>query len=109
MSSGSQVVVVASVEVKPGSEDAALEIFSETIRRTHDEAGCLNYALHRDEDNPQRFVLIERWTSQVALENHTLQPYVTDLLARIAEHLAGPPAIHRCSPMPIGDEVKGTL
>src|SRR5829696_3438443 len=102
MNSGSQVVVVASVEVKPGSEDAALEIFSDTIRQTHDEAGCLSYALHRDNDNPQRYVIVERWTSQVALEHHGMQPYVKTLFEKIGEHLAGPPSIWRTTPMPVG-------
>ena len=40
------------------------------IEPTHAEAGCLAYALHRGSDDPQRFVLVERWASREDLDAH---------------------------------------
>ena len=109
MSSSSQVVVVVTVTVKDGRADEALELFADTIRQTHDEAGCLTYAVHRDLDEPNRFVLIERWTSSVAMEAHVQQPYVSHLFERVGDLLDGSPTIIRTAPVPVGDPVKGTL
>jgi quinol monooxygenase YgiN len=109
MSSSSQVVVVITLVVKPGKEDVALAACEAAIGKTHDEAGCLSYALHRDLDEPRRFVLVERWTSSVAMESHTQQPYVAELYASAADLLDEPPTLHRTSPVPMGDPMKGVL
>jgi quinol monooxygenase YgiN len=104
-----QVVVVASFEVQPGKADEAEAALRETIVATHGEAGCLSYALHRDTKDPNVYVLIERWTSQVALDNHLLQPYVKALGEKAGGLLASPPTIRFCEPVPAGDPIKGTL
>jgi quinol monooxygenase YgiN len=105
----SHVVVSAVFHVKDGRADEAIAAFTDTVVSTHDEAGCLSYALHRDKNDPNVLVLVERWTSQVALEAHIQQPYVAALGAKAGDLLAAPPAIHICDPIPIGDPVKGTL
>ncbi len=104
-----QVVVVATVEVLPGREDEALALVGELVDATHDEAGCLAYALHRDLDDPRRFVLVERWTSPVALEAHLLQAHTRAFSERIGALVAAPPVVTRTSPVPLGDPVKGAL
>lgn len=105
----SHVVVTAIFTVQEGRVDDAIAAITETIVATHDEAGCLSYALHRDRNAPETLVLVERWTSHVALESHLQQPYVAALGAKAAELLAAPPAIHICDPIPVGDPMKGTL
>lgn len=105
----SNVVVVATFKVQEGKVDAAIAALTPVIEQTHEEAGCLSYALHRDVGDDTTVVLIERWTSQVALESHLQQPYVAALGAAAAEVLAAPPTLHICAPLTIGDPVKGTL
>jgi quinol monooxygenase YgiN len=105
----SSVVVVAIFRAKPGRVDEVITGLEPVIAQTHGEAGCLTYALHRDTNDPDRLVLVERWTSQVALEAHFQQPYMAGLGDLAAELLAEPPAIHFCTPLPAGDAVKGTL
>lgn len=105
----SQVVVTATFQVKEGHVDEGIAALTETITATHAEAGCLSYALHRDRHDPNTLVLIERWTSQVALDAHLQQPYVAALGAKAAELLAAPPQVRFCEPVPLGDPMKGTL
>jgi quinol monooxygenase YgiN len=102
----SQVVVVATYRVPAGGRDGALEALRTLAERTHDEAGCLACALHEDPDDKGVLVLVERWTSSVALENHRLQAYVTGL-----DHSAfdGEPEMRVLRPVPAGDPMKGTL
>ncbi len=105
----SNVVVVASFKVQEGQVDAAIAALTPIIEQTHDEPGCLSYALHRDVNDPLRLVLVERWTSQVALESHFQQPYLEGLGQLGQELLSEPPTLHFCTPVPLGDELKGTL
>ncbi len=105
----SQVVVVASFEVQEGKAAEAEAVLRETIEATHAEAGCLNYALHRDRDDANTFVLVEKWTSQVALDAHFTQPYVAALGEKAVGLLAAPASIRFCEPVPVGNPTKGTL
>lgn len=105
----SRVVVVASFKAREGREDDLLAGLDTLATSTHAEAGCLNYALHRDAADPGVFVLVEQWTSQVALDAHFQQPYVQGLGEQAAELLAEPPVLRFCTPVPVGDPVKGVL
>lgn len=109
MSEQAAVVVVATVQVKPGSEDAALAALETAIAATHGEEGCLSYALHRDYENPQRFVMVERWASREALEAHFGTPHLGALFAALPDLVAAPPEIIRTEPVPLGDATKGVL
>ncbi len=105
----SNVVVVATFKAKEGKVDDVIAALTPVIEQTHDEAGCLSYALHRDVNDADTLVLVERWTSQVALESHFQQPYMASLGEAAAELLAAPPGLFFCSPLPVGDALKGTL
>jgi quinol monooxygenase YgiN len=109
MNPGSAVVVVATIHVKPGSEDAALEALSASIGPTHEEPGCLTYALHHDLDDPARFVVVERWESPAALEAHAQTPHLKALFARVGPLVATAPTILRTTAIPVGDPAKGVL
>lgn len=37
------------------------------------EPGCLQYALFRSVEDPDRFAVLERWTDQKALDTHLAQ------------------------------------
>ena len=66
-----EVVVVAVVTAADGkgAEVEAL-IRSLLVPPTHAEEGCIAFALHRDLADPHRRVLVERWTSRDALDQH---------------------------------------
>ena len=103
------VVVVAMFRVHPGRGEEAVAAFSPTIEQTHGEEGCNAYALHRDANDPDVLVLVERWVDREALDSHLQQPYVARLGEVAGEFLVEPPTIHFSEPVPVGDPVKGTL
>lgn len=109
MSPTAEVVVAATVQVKPESQDAALAAITTAIEATHEEPGCLAYALHRDRAEPCRFVIVEKWATQAALEEHGQTPHLKQLFADLGPLLAGAPTITYTSPVPVGDGAKGTL
>lgn len=105
----SEVVVVAILKVKEGKSGEAIEGFKPVIEATHTEPGCISYALHRDNADPDNMVLVERWKSQADLESHFQQPHMAAMGELASELLAEPPKIVFCAPVPIGDADKGAL
>lgn len=104
------IVVTALVHVRPEAVDAALPILETAITATHGEAGCISYALHRDVDDPARFVIVEKWASSEALAEHAETPHLKQLFTDLGPLLAAPPTIVRTEPVPIGDPTgKGLL
>lgn len=103
-----EVIVVATLTAKPGSGDTVEAGLRDAITPTHNEDGCLLYALHRGIDDPDIFVFVERWTSDEALAAHAAQPWVTGLSA-LADDLLGPPRVDTFRALPAGDPDKGAL
>ncbi len=103
-----EVVVVASIRARAGQEEAALAALAEAAARTHEEVGCLLYALHRSPDDPARIVIIEHWESRAALDDHLQKPYIR-ALGEQTQLLDGAPDVHFLEPVPEGDAGKGRL
>jgi quinol monooxygenase YgiN len=105
----SEVVVVAIFRPRPGRGDAVEEALQEAIRRTHEEPGCIRYALHRSLGEGDVVMFIERWQSREALGRHGEQPYIAELGEALRDIVTGPAEIHFLEPRPSGDPVKGAL
>lgn len=62
--------VIAYITAKPGSEaqvEKALKIAEQEVQS---EAGCQSYVLTKDIQQPNRYVMLECWSSLEALEVH---------------------------------------
>ncbi|MCB0857468.1 MAG: antibiotic biosynthesis monooxygenase [Solirubrobacterales bacterium] len=104
-----EIVVVAILTVKEGMSDRALEVFRPVIEATHQEPGCVSYALHRDNSDPDRLVLVEKWLSQDDLDAHFQQPHMAEMGSLAGELLAEPPLIVFSSAIPVGEPDKGLI
>jgi quinol monooxygenase YgiN len=109
MSSSEKVVVVAIIQFKPGSEDEGRAAFEASIPPTHEEEGCIGYALHQDRKDPTRFVFVEQWASAEALAAHSRMPHLKELFGKVASLVAAPAEIIQTVALPVGDPVKGVL
>ena len=104
----SEIVVVGAFTTRPGKEDEALEAFKALVQPTHDEDGCILYALHRGVDDPRKLAFIERWESRELLSDHLGSAHVKDILAR-QEELFEQGDITVYEAMPAGESKKGSL
>ena len=104
----SEVVVVGSMKAKEGHEDEVAEALRAVAALTHEEEGCLLYAVHRGLDEPGRVVLVERWSSREALDEHFQKPYVREL-GKSTHLLAEPAQVWFLDALPSGDPGKGAL
>ncbi|MSX01804.1 MAG: antibiotic biosynthesis monooxygenase [Actinobacteria bacterium] len=105
----SEILVVATIKVNDGEADTAIAGLTPIIEKVHEQEGCLSYALHRDINDPNTLVFVERWESQDALNQHVQQPHMAELGALAASIAAEPPQIVFCESLGIGDSAKGTI
>ncbi|MGP9022908.1 putative quinol monooxygenase [Streptomyces sp. BR1] len=74
MSQPIQLIILITTLPGQGAEQiSAFENLAPLVRM---EEGCLQYDLHQVADEPDRFVLIERWASPGALAAHDAAPHM---------------------------------
>ena len=93
MSSTKTLTVIAILKAQPGKEAVVKQELLALIAPTRKEAGCINYDLHQDEENPARFIFHENWASKEQLDAHLARPHLQALMAKAGELLAEPPQL----------------
>jgi quinol monooxygenase YgiN len=74
------VVLAVTWVAKDGEADTVAEILRQATTLSRAEPGCLQYDVHRDRDDPNRFVLFERYVDEAALEAHGASPHFQELV-----------------------------
>ncbi|MEV6955538.1 putative quinol monooxygenase [Streptomyces sp. NPDC051183] len=99
MSQPIQLVILITTLPGRGKEQiAAFERLAPIVRA---EAGCLQYDLHQVSGETDRFVLIERWSSQAALAAHDVTPHMVEADAASPAFRAGPADVIRLVAEPL--------
>ena len=80
----SELTVIAHITTDPAKTDRFIEIFGENVINVHEEPGCLHYTLHRDQDHPEKLVVVERWASAAALAEHAAAPHMNAMREQAA-------------------------
>jgi len=65
-----QVTLVAYLKPRPGKEAETRELLLSLVGPTREEAGCIDYHLHRSNTEPCVFLFYENWRSQKDLDDH---------------------------------------
>ena len=66
----SKLTVVATVVAKTDSVQDVKNALLKLIEPTRKEAGCIEYNLHQDNEDPAVFIFYETWESFACLEKH---------------------------------------
>ncbi len=64
------ISVVAKVVAKKESVEGVKAELLKLIAPTRKEAGCIDYCLHQDNEDPAVFIFYETWESLACLEKH---------------------------------------
>jgi quinol monooxygenase YgiN len=91
------MIVVA--KLKDGASDKFEAAFAKALKGTRKEKGYYAYDLNRDVDDPNRYLVYERWRNLADLEAHLKAPHLKALLAEIGELLEGPPEVRVLIPV----------
>ncbi|OGA04562.1 MAG: hypothetical protein A3H35_17525 [Betaproteobacteria bacterium RIFCSPLOWO2_02_FULL_62_17] len=86
-------LLIAS-KVKPGQGKAYAQAFAHIEKETQSEPGCEQYELFQSVQNPDKLVLMERWTDQASLDAHMEIMKKRDMSAHSAMR-AEPPSRER--------------
>jgi len=84
-------VLVGSFDAKPGAEGTLAAILSRYVVLTRHEPSCRNVDLITSLTHPGRFVVIEKWDSADAVQDHLNSALMTDMAKEAISALGGPP------------------
>jgi len=81
------IPVVALIKAKVGKEKMLETILKTMVDPTRQEAGCIQYDLHRDQSDPRMFVFVEKWKSEKDLQAHLASAHIASAMARKEEFI----------------------
>lgn len=97
---GPPVTAVLVLRVKHGRETEFLELLTPVLDAMRHEATFINAILHRDPEDPTRFLLYETWADrQDLVEVQMRRPYRDAYWARLPELLAAPREVGVWAPL----------
>lgn len=67
--------VNAVIKIKPGTEKEFLEKVQPLLAASRKDEGCISYALYKNTEDENTFMMIERWESPQMLEQHSKAPH----------------------------------
>ncbi|WP_120501528.1 putative quinol monooxygenase [Roseovarius sp. EL26] len=71
------LTIVAHITAKPGQEALVRSELEKLIPITCAEAGCQQYDLLSDNDNPTHFMFFENWESRALWQDHMNAPHLS--------------------------------
>lgn len=78
-----KVTVVAKVVAKKDSVEAVEAEVLKLVAPTRQEEGCIEYRLHRDNDDPALFVFYENWENRACLDRHMNSAHFRNYIAAV--------------------------
>lgn len=76
-----KLTIVANIQAQPDRIDLVKAELEKLISTTRAEAGCLQYDLHQDNDDPTRFMFYENWESRELWQDHMNAPHLAGFQA----------------------------
>jgi quinol monooxygenase YgiN len=92
------LIVLATVTVQPDKRQAFVTAAEGYVAITRGEPGCIAYDCHQSVTDPDKFVFVERWESQVHMEQHSQTPEMAAFMGAVVPCVAGPPVIEAIEP-----------
>ncbi len=79
---------IAKIVAVAGAEEQVKTALIGLIEPTRKEAGCINYDMHIDNENPAVFMFHETWRSAEDLDTHSKSQHMTACFGAITDLLA---------------------
>lgn len=93
-----KLTIVAHITVVPDKIDLVKASLQSIIAPTLAEAGCLQYDLHQDNENPAHFMFYENWESRALWQDHMKSAHLAAHKKRCEGAVAGV-VIHEMTPV----------
>ena len=86
-------LILAKLQIKPAKLNDFKEFAPVLVNGSRNEPGNIEYTLYSDVDDANRFIVVEKWKDQLAIDFHNVQPHFQKFLEIAAEAFASPPDI----------------
>jgi quinol monooxygenase YgiN len=87
------MMIVAKLTVKPDKVKAFAEAAKEIIEKSNKEAGCKSYQLYQDPYDNTKFVFVEEYKNQAAIDAHFASDYFKAFGPKISDLVVAPAKI----------------
>lgn len=87
------------IETQPGKRAMQIEAFEALRPLVLAEPGCIQYELFADDEDENRFILVEKWASREALAVHGKTAHMVAAGERNPSFRAKPASVIRMSPV----------
>lgn len=81
--------IIATIIAQPGKRQAVIDAVQPCVVPSRAEVGCYLYTFHVDKKDDHRFVFIEKWTNEEALDAHTQTPHFLAMAEKLKPILDG--------------------
>lgn len=75
-----QLTIIATFRAKPGQSEELGRRLIALVEPTRAEAGCINYDLHRSNEDGDVWMFYENWRSKADLDAHVETPHLQALM-----------------------------
>ena len=82
------LTIVAHITAEPDAVEPIRAALETLIAPTRAEAGCLQYDLHQDDQDPRHFLFFENWESRELWQDHMNSPHLQAFVAATEGQLA---------------------
>ncbi|MDZ7889932.1 MAG: putative quinol monooxygenase [Pseudomonas sp.] len=94
-----EVNLLVHIEVMQGKASEQIEVYKRLKPLVLAEPGCIQYQLLSDEENENKFILIEKWASQAALDAHDITEHMLTADAHSPTFRAKPAHVVKMRPV----------
>jgi quinol monooxygenase YgiN len=88
-----KMMIVAKVSVKPDKIKDFITVAAEMIEKSNKESGCAFYQLYQDPYDNSKFVFVEEYKNQAAVDEHFATEYFKAFGSKIGDLVTGPASI----------------
>jgi quinol monooxygenase YgiN len=84
------IVVTGRIEVPEEHRDRFVDVATTMCSASREEDGCSGYRVYADLEQPGRYVFVEEWTDDAALQRHFGEPHTRAFMGDLGGLLGGP-------------------
>jgi quinol monooxygenase YgiN len=84
------IVVTGRVKIAAENRERFTEVATEMCARSRGEDGCRGYRVYSDLEQADRYVFVEEWADDDALQRHFAQPHTAAFMGGLLGLLAEP-------------------
>lgn len=77
------LTIVANIIAKQDKVELVKSELQKLVEPTRAEAGCINYDLHQDNENPAHFLFFENWETRELWQDHMSNTHLAEYLKAV--------------------------